>query len=178
MEPSVITAGDTVTWTRVDPEYTIEEYTLTYIGLTTSHGFSIIASAGAGYTFSVSLAPSLTTSLTSGVYHWWAFMAKGSGTALERYQVDEGTIEIKPNWASLVAAGVDIRSHVKRTLDAIEAAIEGRATAAQKSYTIAGRAIEFWSLTDLFELRDRYRAEYAGELGRITRLLVRFTEPS
>jgi len=74
--------------------------------------------------------------------------------------VDSGTFEVVANRD---AATTDPRSHVKITLDAIEAVIESRATKDQESYSINGRSLSRTPLKDLLMFRDKYKAEYLKE---------------
>lgn len=64
---------------------------------------------------------------------------------------------------ALTAQGFDSRSHARKTLEAIEAVIEGRATKDQEEYTIGGRALKRTPIEELVKLRGRYKAEVAGE---------------
>jgi hypothetical protein len=126
----------------------------------------------------VNLAPATTAAYTAGKYRWQAYVSDSD----DRYLVDSGTIEIKPNFA-VQTNGYDDRGHVKTVLDAIEAVIEGRATKDQMSYSIAGRSLSLTPIPDLIVLREKYKAEYANEvraeriangLGHIGKILVRF----
>lgn len=65
--------------------------------------------------------------------------------------------------AKSFAAITDTRSQARRTLEAIEATLEGRSTSATAEYEIAGRKMKFIPVTDLLVLRDRYRVDVARE---------------
>ena len=58
---------------------------------------------------------------------------------------------------------IDVQSHARKVLSAIEAVIEGRASQDQMSYSIAGRSLSRMPIDDLLTLRDRYRAEWNKE---------------
>jgi hypothetical protein len=75
--------------------------------------------------------------------------------------VETGWCEVEPDPAS--AQKVDHRSWARRTLDAIEAFLEGNATTAQQAITIGGRSISRWSLPELMQWRDKLRAEVSTE---------------
>lgn len=180
-EPPVITAGDTLQFTHTDEEYTIEDWTLSYNLVATSNFYSFQASLGSGYAFSASIAAATTSSWAAGVYRWISFVSKGSGVTLERHQREQGTLEILPNWAAQTS-GYDQRSHVKKTLDALEAMLLGKASRDQMSYSIGGRALSRMGPGEILSWRDRYRAEYEAELQaqnddrpRPGRVLIKFT---
>lgn len=82
-------------------------------------------------------------------------------SATERHTVASGTTRVLPDVAS--QATYDGRTHAQRTLDAIEAVIEKRATSDQQQYTIAGRSLTKMPVSDLFRLRDTYRMEVMRE---------------
>ena len=65
--------------------------------------------------------------------------------------------------ADPTAGAQDSRTHARRVLDAIEAVIEGRATKDQMSVSVAGYSISRMTVSELFELRDRYRQEVVQE---------------
>ncbi|SFO63572.1 hypothetical protein SAMN05216567_101887 [Variovorax sp. OK605] len=66
---------------------------------------------------------------------------------------------------SFGAAG-DVRSHARRTLDAIEAVLEGRATSATAEYEINGRRLKYIPLNELHAMRSKYQREVAAEEGK------------
>ncbi len=158
IEPTIIIAGDTVKWKRIDlsADYPASTWTLKYI----LRGPSVqnITAAADGDNYSITITAAATTVWTAGNYWWEAYVSKGS----ERYRVDSGTLKVQTNLEG-VAGIYDGRSHVKRVLDAIEATIEGTATKEQASMTIAGRTIQRRTVQELLVLRDRYKAEYIAE---------------
>jgi hypothetical protein len=66
----------------------------------------------------------------------------------------------------------DVRTHARRTLDAIEAVIEKRASLDQSRYVINNRELERTPIRDLLLLKDRYaalvRREEAAARGKST----------
>lgn len=109
--------------------------------------------------FDVTVSATATAAYTAGTYKYVIYMTKSG----ERYQVESGTVEIKPDFTVLTSTA-DTRSHVKKVLDAIEAVIESRATVDQMSYSIAGRSLSRTPIAELLKLRQTYRTEYALEV--------------
>jgi hypothetical protein len=97
--------------------------------------------------------------MVSGRWYWSAYLTRTSDSA--RVQVDDGEFTVEANRA---VDPSDTRSHAQRTLDAIEAVIEGRATDAVQSYTIGGRQINKMGADDLIRWRNYYRTEVAAEI--------------
>jgi hypothetical protein len=163
-EPSSLRAGDTWAWTRTLDDYPAPTWTLKYRFKNASTGFEIVATAS-GSDHAVSVAASTTSGYTRGDYTWVAWVESGA----EKYTVDQGNAEILVDYrTATVTTGVDDRSHAKKTLDAIEAVIEGRATKDQMKYTIAtssgSRTLELTPYPDLVRLHSRYSRMVAGEL--------------
>lgn len=158
-EPQEITAGDTVQWVKQDlSDYLpADGWTLSYVLINASGKIEIEATtSGTGYAITVPAADSSVWA--SGIYSYQAYATNGGA----RVTVGSGTIEILPNFSA--SATYESRSHAKRTLDAIEATIEGRASVDQESYSIMGRQLKRTPMADLLKLRDRYKALYLAEV--------------
>ena len=81
----------------------------------------------------------------------------------QRYSVFRGNIEILPD-LDLKGSGYDHRSHVKRTLDKIEAVLENRASKEVLGSSIEGVSIQRIPHDDLVMLREKYLGWYQQEL--------------
>lgn len=157
-EPQSVNAGDTIQWERQDlTDYLpADGWALSYVLINSAAKITISATtSGTGYAVTVAAATSAT--YAAGVYAWQAYVTKTT----ERFKVDEGTMEVLPNFAA--ATTYDSRSHVKTVLDAIEAVIESRASVDQESYSIMGRSLKRTPMADLLKLKDRYKALYLAE---------------
>lgn len=77
-------------------------------------------------------------------------------------EIDAGSTEVITD-LSTVSTHQDFRSHARKTLDALEAVIEGRASLDQERYRLNNRELYRTPLTDLIKLRNQYRAEVARE---------------
>lgn len=95
-----------------------------------------------------------TSTWPAGWYGYSLRVTDGSDV----YELEAGTLEIVPDLAA-VTAGTDARSHVIKTLAAIEAVIESRATKDQESYKINNRELRRTPIADLLTLRSHYQAE-------------------
>lgn len=85
-----------------------------------------ITASADGDDFTVSVPSSTTSGWGAGWYTWAGYVSKAGN----RYTFDDGQIEIKTDPGAMVA-GFDGRSHARKMLDAIEAALESKATASQ-----------------------------------------------
>lgn len=77
-------------------------------------------------------------------------------------EVGSGQITIMPDLAA-AEAGYTAKTHAQRTLEAIEAVIEKRASMDQERYRINNRELYRTPIADLLKLRDLYRLEVARE---------------
>lgn len=111
-----------------------------------------------------------TAPTTAGTYAYAIAAHNPSG----KYLIATGKVTVQKDPAT-VDANADLRSHAERTLSAIEAVIENRATKDQQSYSIAGRTLSRTPIADLLLLRTKYRDEVAREQNRRPRnILYRF----
>lgn len=171
IEPTTVNAGDTIQWTKSLPHYPASAgWELAYELLKTSTRIAITAAAS-GDDHAVTVSATTSAAYTAGTYDWRAKVSKAG----EVFTVGTGRITIQPVWSS----ASDRRSQARRTLEAIEAMLEGRASSAVAEYEIAGRRLKNYSIPDLLTLRDRYRADVVREdkaagIGLGGRMYVRF----
>jgi hypothetical protein len=160
IEPKFFTAGDSVEWERYLEGYPPSEgWGLFYSFRNFESSFNLAALPKADH-YRVTLSAKETLQYKAGIYWWQATVFK----AEDQQTVLEGTLEVKPNLALLDS--YDGRSHVKKTLDALEATILGKASRDQLSYSIAGRSLSRLNPTELLKWRDVYRAELVREINR------------
>ncbi len=158
--PAKIVAGDSLSWTKSLGDYLASSgWVLTYALVKDGKLIEITGSAD-GDDHLIELAAATTADYTAGEYKYQAYAT--SAALSERYKVDEGSVEVRPNFATQ-ATGYDDRTHVKKVLDALEAVILGKASKDQLSYSIAGRSIGRLSPTEIIEWRNEYRALYVRE---------------
>jgi hypothetical protein len=175
-----ITAGTTVDIERYFSLYSSADYDSNLILINSSKKYTIAGTAsGTGFVYTA--APEVTAEYTPGTYRYdfEVYISEGEGDdeeVTERYIVESGYIDILPDMTA--ATKYDIRSHAKRTLDAIEAVIEGRATTDQQMYMIQGRQLVRTPIADLLKFRAAYLAEYKAEqnkmMGTNNKVRVRF----
>lgn len=158
--PDVIRAGDTLKFTRSLSDYEPDDgWTLSY-ALTNADNTISFSATNSSNTHLVNVDSVTTNGWTAGTYQWVGYV-ESSDSPTERYTVESGTVEIKTD---LSDAAFDGRSHVKKTLDLIEAEIEARVSGSTESYSIAGRSLSKTPMEQLIEMRSKYRAWYREEV--------------
>ncbi len=159
-EPIEARAGDTWSWRRDDlADYPAPTWVLKYRAKNAAGGFEIVAAAD-GAAHLVTVAAATTAGYTAGIYDWFAWVESGA----VKTTVDEGKITVKPDFrAGTATAALDARTHARKTLEAINAVIEKRATLDQQAYAIAGRSLQRTPLPDLLKLRSQYQIEVKRE---------------
>ena len=121
LEPLSVRAGDTWRWIRDLPDYPAPAWTLVYT-LFGPAGVVHISATAYGTWHEVYLLPAVSGTYAPGRYDGVAHVTDG----VDRLQVWSGAFQVLPDLRTATAA--DGRSHARKMLDAIEAALEGRAT--------------------------------------------------
>lgn len=125
-----------------------------------------ITTTGVGTLHTVSKAPAQSASYPTGVYDWQLYVVKGAGPD-ERHFIDEGQIEV----IGYTTGAQDQRSRVKRTLDAIDAALEAKASGGDvQEYSIdtgnGSRSMKKMTFDELLKARGTFAALYRIEMSR------------
>lgn len=154
--PREAIAGDTWRFTLDLGDYTAPTWDAVFYAENGDSTFSVTASDdGASHAFSVSAAT--TAALKAGRYYW--AIRVNDGTVYET--AERGWLEVLVDPAA--AGRVDRRSWARKTLDAVEATIQGRATDDQLQMSVNNRALTRHSLAELVQLRSQLRAEVEVE---------------
>jgi hypothetical protein len=131
IEPSTITMGSTVKWTKSLPDYPVGTWTLKY----RFRGAADIAAVTAttnGSDFLVTLTAVATALYTAGSYWWYSWVESGS----ERYDIGSGSFTVKANPATATGT-YDGRTQVQLMIAAIEAMLLGVAAREEQEYEIS-----------------------------------------
>lgn len=158
--PSRVTAGDSWAWAWSSADYLPSAgWVLSWrvLGLGVALSVSSVAE-GDGF---VASAPAASTAAL-------AVPARGLPCTLigwvsragERFEVYRAPCLLLPDPATITG---DLRGHATRTLAAIEALLEGRATKDQQSYKIGDRELARIPVPELISLRDYYVSQAARE---------------
>jgi hypothetical protein len=154
-EPASLVAGDTAKWLKTLADYPASEgWALTYTLVNAAQRVTFTAAAQ-GDSYLVNVLPATTAAWVKGDYSYRASVSKAG----EVFTVATGRISI----AAAFSAAQDDRSQARRTLEAINATLEGRATSATAEYEIAGRKLKYIAVPELLSLRDRLRRDVAAE---------------
>lgn len=155
-EPAKITAGDRIEWQKTLADYPAGTWTLKYYFRNADGKIDITAGAS-GTDHLVDVAAATSKGWEAGKYDGQGIVSSGT----DRFTVWTGRIEVLPNFE--LAGSYDGRSHARKTLEAIEAVIENRATLDQQEYTIGNRNLKRTPLEDLIKLRETYRGLVRAE---------------
>lgn len=163
-EPGSLYVGDSITWLRDLPEYPATAYVLHYAFSNAASVFKFDAVNESGK-HRVAVAPVDSAKWSHGRYDWIAYVTDNAGT---RKVVDSGVTIVRANPAAV--APIDSRSHARKMLDAIEAALERRASKDELDMlraTFGQRSMDRMQNTAgmpaLIIARDKYKTEVAAE---------------
>lgn len=180
-EPDVITAGDTVKFFPGSVDLTafpIATWTLTYRIVGNADATASVDATNSGGNYLTTFTKAETSKLVAGDYELIGTITDGT----ERFTVYTGKIKVIGDFTAADGA-TDTRSHARKTLEAVKAVLEDRATRDQESYTINGRSLNRTPLADLVMLRNDYQAlvnreeqaaRLAKGLGHKGNIFVRF----
>ena len=157
-EPEKITAGVTWKWNKTLSDYPASEWSLSYYLRRNGATLTSVTASADGDTFKLNVAAGVTALFTPDDYDIIGIVTKGS----EKFVVYDGILKVLSNPAS--SSAYDPRSHARRVLDLIEAAMEGRIPNGMESYTIGGRSINKIPLKELRELYERYKQDVEREV--------------
>lgn len=153
--PPILVAGDSWAWTAEYGDYPATSWAAVAYFENAAGAFSVTSSAsGTAFAFAKAAA---STSVAPGRYLCRVRLSFGSDVVT----VNEGWVEVERAPSALLP--IDHRSWARRTLDAVEAFIEGNASTAQQSIQIGGRSLSRWAMPDLLQLRNELRAEVRRE---------------
>ena len=156
-EPEKLTSGVTWKWKKTISDYPASEWTLTYYLRKDGASATSFSAAADGDSYLVTVAAATTAAYASGIYDFIGWVIKGT----EKYEVFNSMIEVLPNPTNTSA--YDPRSHARRVMELIEAAMEGRVPNGMESYSIGGRSINKIPLNQLRELWEKYKQDVAME---------------
>lgn len=176
-EPAAIIAGDTTQWQISLADYPATSGWVLKYALASSAGGIAITSAASGGDHLVSLTAAITGAYAAADYKFQKYVEKGSGATLERVTLDSGAVTV----IARLSGATDTRSQNRRILDAINTAIEGRASRTDLEYEISTgsstRKIKSLTVDQLLLARERYtlivwREQNPGQLAPQIRLNV------
>jgi hypothetical protein len=171
--PETLQLGDTWGWTAIVEDYPATEWTLKFA----FRGFGLsvidITASADGDDYEVTVAGGVTAGYLKGSYQWTAYVEKGTTPNIERYTVGSGTVTLLPYLAAADET-TDNRSHAQKMLDGIEATLEGRASHAELSLTVNGKAIQYMKPEELIRWRSVYRREVSKEIGNDSTVRIQF----
>src|SRR3972149_3831252 len=122
--PLRLQAGDTWEWTDSLPDYPAPTWVLKYALHKTGIAAIVLTAVESGTDHKVTVSSATNAGYGAGEYQWAAYVEHADG---RRYTVGEGRVTLKSSLVTAVV-GTDNRSHAQKTIDAIEATMEGRAT--------------------------------------------------
>lgn len=169
-EPTRITKGERVIWTKEFTDYPATEYSLQYRFRGNDVGLNITATAD-GSAFDCEITAAQSNGLGAETsYEWQAWLTE-TATPTNTWLVASGTLYVRRGFAAASTGAIDTRSTAKQILDAINATILNKATNDQLEYEITtpagSRKLKRMALKELMEARTVYaklvRNERAAE---------------
>lgn len=156
--PTRLNAGFSLAWVASFPGFTASEgWSLSY-QLTNHTNAHTIPATALGDDFQVVISPALSSTFAPGSYRLFAIAQKAD----DRRILANTSFEVLPD----ITKAVDLRSTAERTLEAIEALLEGKATDDQQMIQYNGRTLSRYTFEALETLRSRLKRTVARERER------------
>ena len=167
-EPTRVTQGEQIDWTRRFCDYPATEWTLEYrFRSAAGTGLDVEATAD-GSDHNVVIAADQSDNFTVTGRHRWQAWVTEIADATNTFVVGEGVVDVRAGFVSGTATAVDERSTAKKIVDALEAALLNSASREQLEYEIstpAGtRRVKFMSRKEQTDLLQYYKGIVAREL--------------
>ena len=156
--PSKLTAGESVSWSVTLDDFPASDgWGVTYTLVKSDTRIQIVSTAD-GISHLIEIPYTTTADYEAGEYRYQAHVSND----VERYQVADGIIKILPDFATKTT-GHDARTWVEIAIDALEAAIEGRASKTQLQQSINGIQVQHLSLNDQLTALSRLKRILANQ---------------
>ena len=157
-EPSRVTAGDTITWTKSLPDYPASAGWVLVYTLINLAGKKTITGTASGDDHLMNVLAATSAAWAAGLYTWVATVTK----AAERYTVGNGSITVAPDLAA--ATTFDTRTSARKALDAANLALETYGNKAYlQMYEVNGRRQQFHTPSEFFAYISQLEAKVASE---------------
>jgi hypothetical protein len=158
VEPTVFSAGDTVSWNKSLTDYSPDEgWILSYAFRgEKGDGRLDVTAANVDGTHAISITPAQTGLMRPGLWVWAAYATLGA----DRYKIAQGSVRVEPNLA-VTNFATDLRSPAKIAYDnAMEA---WQKVKLGQTVILNGRTYTQHNLKSLIEFVDRCKSDYALE---------------
>lgn len=158
--PTRLNAGDSLEWGASFVGFPASKgWSLSFALTNSTHSYTTeFVVSPLGDDFSISLSATNSAALAVGEYALFAIMQKGD----KRQTVGETRFRVLPNVTTLH----DRRTQAERTLEAIEALLEGKADDDQQMIQYAGRTLSRYTFEHLEQIRSRLRRTVARQRAR------------
>jgi hypothetical protein len=159
VEPTSITAGDSLEWTRQPAGDPADGWTLDYV-LTSGPGAEpiVFPAADVDGVWAITVSDAVTAAILPGSYRLLGYERKPSGL---RRLVYEGRLEVAPD-----PFGPVVLSPTRAVLDRLYAQRDELLEGATEEYSINGRSVKKRQLAEVERMIAKYESRLAAEEGR------------
>ncbi|WP_444891773.1 hypothetical protein ACJJIQ_00055 (plasmid) [Microbulbifer sp. ANSA003] len=158
-EPTVMIAGDSISWSRTLTDYLPEDgWTLTYRLVSVGKSYVINTTAD-GSAHQVALTSADTAAWLDGEYSLVAWVENGT----DRYTIGSLRVRIKPDPTS---ADYDPRSHAEKMLEALRELLQKKAGSGKQAVTVDGQTVTFNTWDEMVQAEKYYTGKVKAQRRR------------
>ena len=158
--PTTFVQGTTVTWNDKLEDYSPDDgWAAQYIFVSSSDQQAVAGVDDSNGGFDFALTAIESANWNAEKYDWQLQVSKSPDVFVPCLGQTVVTYDF-----TQFGTGLDTRSIIKKTLDALEQTILGKASKDQLSYTIKNRSLSRMSPSDLIEWYEKYKLWYRQEL--------------
>jgi hypothetical protein len=170
-EPTRITQGERVEWTRYFSDYPATLWTLQYRFRGPSTGFNIDATAdGTSFDVVLPVSNTATMAVTSGGVWKWQAVVEEIASPTNQIVVDSGSLTVTAGFAEGTTTPIDARTANEIALAALDAAINGSTSVDVLEYEIStpagSRRIKKMLVSERIKWRNWYALRVRNERRR------------
>jgi hypothetical protein len=168
IEPTKITRGERIAWTRSFSGYSAEDYDLQYRFRGPGPGADVDADAD-GSGFDAELTAAESTLMVAGDYTWQAWLTE-QATPTNTFLAASGRTKVLAGFVAGNTGDVDMRTTAKIMLDTIDAALLAFATSDVTEYEITtpagSRSVKRSDKSELMSQRKYWAGIVTNEIAR------------
>ena len=160
-EPVEFYVGDSITWLKTLEDYPASQgWTLKYTFINAKNKITVKSTASSDKHL-IDITSETSNKYVHGFYRWQSYVEKVTESGLERHTIGTGEVSLKPSFEQ--EPTFESRSKAQVIFEAVDATLAGQASKTQLKLKVGDKEIQYFSHTELINLREYYYKLYQKE---------------